>query len=606
MVINGQYQTWTPDFNLLITSLNNSDLLIVSLQGSILTNLTNTPNIAEFDGAMSPDGTMIAYTSNEDPAGAPNNPTAGFSSNLWLMDSDGQNRGILWESNSGGEYRGNPDWAPDSSRIAFIDNGDVWTTPPDGNNPTNITNDEPIQDHPAWSPDGTQIAYSQMGTGTDSEIFRINIDTRQVAGVSNDPGANDRHPHWQPWPVQNGRLTFTSTSPSSSASSSLSSPPTITSSDLDGSHRSAFGFRQFDSDEGFLSDPAWSPDGTRLAVVGESFTSSDVFVVVVSTTGSLMSSVQGAYPSWFPDNRGLVLSRDGDLWVVDTAELAPNPVNITNTANGVEETDSAVSPDGRWIAFSSNESPGGNPNNPMPGNNFDLYLKDVDGIERLPIVQSATYQGSPSWSPDGKRVAYGDGGDIWTVDPFNPIDRVKITDDAGFQRSPAWSPDGKLIAFGQQTSLFSRDSQLWVIDVITKQRTRITNDPDLYVDGQPTWQPLWAPGSDNYYVWGDNNCAGQLDELSALNALIFMSGLEPPHVPGCPYIGELGLITSTNEQTEWGNLDCESGIDSDDIINTLLYIIEYVPPEQAQAAGIEPIDTCPAIDDYIQWLPLTS
>ncbi len=206
----GQDPSWTPGGDLLISS--GGDIVRVPPSGPVV-NLTNTPTINETEPAEAPHGSYIAFTSNEDTNSDPNNPTAGPDKNLWIMDANGDNPRLLYESNPG-EYGGHPKWAPDSSRIAFISNGDVWTTPPDGNNETNMTNDHQIEDFPAWSPDGTLIAYAAgaaiplADNLAPSEIWTIDVDSRARVNLTHDAQAHDTMPDWQPWHVQNGRLAF--------------------------------------------------------------------------------------------------------------------------------------------------------------------------------------------------------------------------------------------------------------------------------------------------------------------------------------------------------------------------------------------------------------
>src|SRR5207253_7159902 len=62
------------------------------------------------------------------------------------------------------------------------------------------------------------------------------------------------------------------------------------------------------------------------------------------------------------------------------------------------------------------------------------------------VTNGASSSAGPRWSPDGKRIAYTTGGQVWTMDADGSHrDQVtKISTDAG---GPLWSPDGKWIAF---------------------------------------------------------------------------------------------------------------------------------------------------------------
>ena len=87
------------------------------------------------------------------------------------------------------------------------------------------------------------------------------------------------------------------------------------------------------------------------------------------------------------------------------------------------------SPDGRWIAYQSTTG---------------IRIVRPDGTRNHALPGAGAPAGSPDWSPDGKRIAYagGDGNTIWTASSAGRGHR-RIT--AG--RDPDWSPDGTSLAY---------------------------------------------------------------------------------------------------------------------------------------------------------------
>jgi len=118
--------------------------------------------------------------------------------------------------------------------------------------------------------------------------------------------------------------------------------------------------------------------------------------------------------------------------------------------------DPSVSPDGKWIAFSTlRHSP-----------NPDIYIKQVHGFTATRLTSDPASEIQPSFSPQGDKVAYASNRsgnwDIWVigVDGTNP---VRLTTGISNDIHPSWSPDGKNIVY---CSLGARSKQweLWVVN----------------------------------------------------------------------------------------------------------------------------------------------
>jgi tricorn protease len=120
--------------------------------------------------------------------------------------------------------------------------------------------------------------------------------------------------------------------------------------------------------------------------------------------------------------------------------------NLTNTS-GIAERDPAWSPDGKWIAYFSDES-----------GEYSLHLRSQSGMGEVLKINLGTppsYFYSPVWSPDSKKVAYTDKRlNLWYVDVERRSPPVRIdtnTYDNPFRvMDPAWSPDSRFVTYTKQ------------------------------------------------------------------------------------------------------------------------------------------------------------
>ncbi|PRB83866.1 Tol-Pal system beta propeller repeat protein TolB [Pseudomonas sp. MYb185] len=116
---------------------------------------------------------------------------------------------------------------------------------------------------------------------------------------------------------------------------------------------------------------------------------------------------------------------------------------------------------------------------------YTLQRADYDGARTVTLLQSREPILTPSYAPDGQRIAYvsfeSRRPEIF-VHYIQTGRRERITSFEGLNGAPAWSPDGKRLAF-----VLSRDGnpEIYVMDMDSKQMRRVTNH--YAIDTEPTW-----------------------------------------------------------------------------------------------------------------------
>ncbi len=137
----------------------------------------------------------------------------------------------------------------------------------------------------------------------------------------------------------------------------------------------------------------------------------------------------------------------------------------------------AITLDGTRIAFESHRD-----------GSWKMYALDTSSGRVTRLTQATTFDGQPSWSPDGAQIAFtstrqGDL-DIWLAhaDGTNPHDLTENS--PAVDNAPAWSPDGNWIAL---TSWRTNTAQIFVIAPDGKQTFNLSQNK--YNDQAPAWSP---------------------------------------------------------------------------------------------------------------------
>lgn len=188
----------------------------------------------------------------------------------------------------------------------------------------------------------------------------------------------------------------------------------------------------------------------------------------------LLVGVSGR-PAWSPDGTQVAVVMS--LLVPSPEILRTNIVDMTTlwlTQNPADDREPAWSPDGETIAFTTDRDGADH-----------IYLMNANGSGPRRLTSGSRSESEAAWSPDGKMLAFASGIDgeteIFVVNA-DGTDLRQITDSPGRNQNPTWSADGSLIAFWSDRS---GNPEIYLIGVDGAGLTQLTDDPAE--DIHPFW-----------------------------------------------------------------------------------------------------------------------
>jgi Tol biopolymer transport system component len=434
-----------------------------------------------------------------------------------------------------------PVWSPDGKWITFfgyLDGGyDLWTIAPDGTNQHKLTWGAYDDREPAYSHDGNYIAFASDRDdplGSSYNIWTLDLRTGALKRMTNDPSEN----HMPTWSPDDKEIAFSSTRDATSVwAVDVASGVT----------------RKVSSADGTVSAPSWGTGGkivyhtlgagtSRLASDGKVLTGDEnAFAFRVSWAGPYdfyyvsdgkirkrsvlggdaqtipfkatmqVTRANGSYvrakrdlesttprkalgivrPMISPDGTKVAFAAVGDIWVMP---VGGKPVNITN--DRFLDTDPAWSPDGTQLVYSSDKGK----------DHLQLWLHDMATGKERELTHLATQPQGAAFSPDGKRIAFFDVGNVWRSAEVSVVDVAtgKVTvihSTLNAPGMPTWSPDGKRVALANIApySKTVREGTNQVFTMSSENGAENSDDkwftpvPNVSIDSRGYCGPVWSP-----------------------------------------------------------------------------------------------------------------
>jgi Tol biopolymer transport system component len=213
----------------------------------------------------------------------------------------------------------------------------------------------------------------------------------------------------------------------------------------------------------------WSKKNSLIAFTGTSSHGENRIWVINSDGLSAREveshglSEQMYYPSWFPSGEQIA--------AMDAQDMVIKKVDL-NTGVSVPITDSkrvftgmpSVSPDGKWIAFAGQENTG----QKYDQTKNSIWLVDDGGVVH-PVESSHDQGRAPTWSPDGKQLAFestrGSTNGLYSIFLINRdgTGLAQITDPVINADHPVWSPDGRQLAFSARASIWAKGRGIAIV-----------------------------------------------------------------------------------------------------------------------------------------------
>lgn len=395
-------------------------------------------------------------------------------------------------------YKGSPAFSPDGRQIAFQwngekdDNPDIYVKLVGEGSPLRLTTDPHADRWPTWSPDAHYIAFVRQ-----SEEGRTLITVSAMGGAERklftSPGllqidwsSDGKHLAVSDGDSAGGLTDIYLVSPDTGEKKKLTQTPA-----------------QFNGDR----VPKFSPDGQWVAFIRSSnFAVDDVYIAPVGGGPSRRVTTDGhelGGISWSADGREIVFSsnRGGGygLWRISVDGGAPEP--LAGAAGYAFQP--AISRQAGYLAYVLNRWDTNIWRAPGP----DAPSK---GASPTRLISSTRAEGSPNYSPDGKKIAFSSdrsgGAEIWVCDNEGQ-NQTQLTRFGGLSGSPRWSPNGKEIAFDARPE---GSSDIYVVGAEGGSPRRLTSEPSADI------LPMWSSDGRWIYFGSDRTGEWQMWKMPAV------------------------------------------------------------------------------------------
>lgn len=489
-----------------ITFTYGDDVWITSKSGGVANRLSS-PAGAESFPRFSPDGKMIAYTAN-------------YNGNydVYIISITG---GIPKRLTYHGMYDRVLGWTPDGKSVLFASSREsgrqrynqFYTVSVDGGSPEKLA--VPYGEYASFSSDGNKIAYTDRSRvsrnwkryrgGTAPDILVFDLNTFNTENITSNT-ANDELPMWI------GQTIYYMSDNGPNKRNNLWKYDLKTK-----ANSQLTQFKEYDITfpESSKSDIIFEAGGSLYLYNIASGTTNELDIKIISDQKELIPEIKNVADylqdaAISPDGNRIVVQARGELFNLPATEGFVS--NISNTSGAAERSPS-WSPDGRHLAYWSDAD-----------GEYQLYLQDMEGNKKPRKItkhQNGFYY-NMYWSPDSKKIAFVDQAmNIKYVDidsgKETTVDKGKYMFQGNLDNfSVTWSTDSNYFAYSRGTNNRAKTA-IFVYDIkkdVAKQLTSgyySDNSPAFSKDGKylffitnRTFQPVYSD-MDNTFIYPNSS-----------------------------------------------------------------------------------------------------